>query len=108
MLILWGNTGLILSLPYGVMSDRWGRRPLLYLSLLGILLGEIWVRIVCKLAIELFGRCRLLIILGLWSTVIPLRMVWLSAVFKIIGGGDQVLMAIAMVIVADVFNEDER
>ncbi|KAJ5945417.1 hypothetical protein N7516_005585 [Penicillium verrucosum] len=83
--------GLILSLPYGVMSDRWGRRPLLYLSLLGILLGEIWVRIVC-----------------LWSTVIPLRMVWLSAVFKIIGGGDQVLMAIAMVIVADVFNEDER
>ncbi|KAJ9483350.1 hypothetical protein VN97_g10057 [Penicillium thymicola] len=83
--------GLILSLPYGVMSDRWGRRPLLYLSLLGILLGEIWVRIVC-----------------LWSTVIPLRMVWLSAVFKIIGGGDQVLMAIAMVIVADVFHEDER
>lgn len=35
-------------------------------------------------------------------------MVWLSAVFKIIGGGDQVLTAIAMVIVADVFYEDER
>jgi hypothetical protein len=35
-------------------------------------------------------------------------MVWLSAVFKIIGGGDQVLTAIAMVIVADVFSEDER
>lgn len=83
--------GLILSLPYGVMSDRWGRRPILYLGILGILLAEIWVRIVC-----------------LWSTAIPLRMVWLSAVFKIIGGGDQVLTAIAMVIVADVFTEDER
>lgn len=35
-------------------------------------------------------------------------MVWLSAVFKIIGGGDQVLTAIAMVIVADVFSDDER
>ncbi|KAJ5788834.1 uncharacterized protein N7518_005845 [Penicillium psychrosexuale] len=83
--------GLILSLPYGVLSDRWGRKPLLYLGILGILLGEIWVRIVC-----------------LWSSVIPLRMVWLSAVFKIIGGGDQVLTAIAMVIVADVFSDDER
>lgn len=91
------------------MSDRWGRRPLLYLGMLGILLGEIWVRIVCKLAIELFGRCFTNpLILGLWSTVIPLRMVWLSAAFKIIGGGDQVLTAIAMVIVADVFTEDER
>ncbi|KAG0158351.1 MFS multidrug transporter, putative [Penicillium digitatum] len=83
--------GLLLSLPYGVMADRWGRKPLVYLSMLGILLGEIWVRIVC-----------------LWSTVIPLRMVWLSAVFKIIGGGDQVLTAIAMVVVADIFSEDER
>lgn len=35
-------------------------------------------------------------------------MVWLSAVFKIIGGGDQVLTAIAMVVVADIFSEDER
>ncbi|CAG8175343.1 unnamed protein product, partial [Penicillium salamii] len=45
---------------------------------------------------------------GFWSTVIPLRMVWLSALFRIIGGGDQVLAAIALVIVADVFSEDER
>lgn len=35
-------------------------------------------------------------------------MVWLAAVFKIIGGGDQVLTAIALVVVADVFSEDER
>ncbi|CAG8922889.1 unnamed protein product [Penicillium salamii] len=83
--------GLLLSLPYGVLSDRYGRKPLLYLALLGILLGEVWIRIVC-----------------FWSTVIPLRMVWLSALFRLIGGGDQVLTAIALVIVADVFSEDER
>lgn len=77
--------------------------------MLGILLGEIWVRIVCKLVIKLSGRYFTdPFILGLWSSVIPLRMVWMSAAFKIIGGGDQVLTAIAMVIVADVFSEDER
>ncbi|KAJ5333075.1 uncharacterized protein MYU51_005157 [Penicillium brevicompactum] len=83
--------GLLLSLPYGVLSDRYGRRPFLYLGLLGIVLGEVWVRLVC-----------------LWSNVIPLRMVWLSALFKVIGGGDVVITAIALVIVADVFSEDER
>ncbi|KAJ6054656.1 hypothetical protein N7444_003754 [Penicillium canescens] len=82
---------ILLSLPYGILSDHWGRRPVLYLSLLGIILSEFWIRIVC-----------------LWSTVIPLRMVWLSSVFRIIGGGDAVLTAIALVIVADVFSEDER
>lgn len=38
------------------MADRWGRKPLVYLSMLGILLGEVWVRIVCKL-VKLFSRC---------------------------------------------------
>ncbi|KAJ5458653.1 Major facilitator superfamily domaingeneral substrate transporter [Penicillium sp. IBT 31633x] len=83
--------GLVLALPYGVLADSWGRKPILYLSVLGIMLGEIWVRIVC-----------------LFSSVIPLRMVWFSAIFKIIGGGEQVVTAIALVIVADVFSEDER
>ncbi|KAJ5746959.1 uncharacterized protein N7511_008655 [Penicillium nucicola] len=82
---------IVLSLPYGILADHWGRRPVLYLSMLGIILSEVWIRIVC-----------------LWSTVIPLRMVWLSSVFRIIGGGDSVLTAIALVIVADVFSEDER
>ncbi|KAJ5131395.1 uncharacterized protein N7515_007434, partial [Penicillium bovifimosum] len=83
--------GMALSLPYGVLADSWGRRPVLYLSMLGIVLGEIWVKIVC-----------------LGSRFIPLRMVWFSSLFKIIGGGDQVVTAVALVIVADVFTDDER
>jgi hypothetical protein len=35
-------------------------------------------------------------------------MVWLSSLFKIIGGGDPVIAAIVCVIIADVFSEDER
>ncbi|KAJ5779998.1 hypothetical protein N7457_005158, partial [Penicillium paradoxum] len=83
--------GLLLALPYGILSDRWGRKPILYLCIIGILLAEVWMRIVC-----------------LFSNVLPLRMVWLSSVFKIIGGGEQVVTAISLVIVTDVFSEDER
>lgn len=38
----------------------------------------------------------------------PLRMVWLSGLFKVIGGGDQVISATALTMVADVFSEEER
>ncbi|KAJ5405754.1 hypothetical protein N7465_007038 [Penicillium sp. CMV-2018d] len=83
--------GLFLSLPYGILSDKWGRKPVLCLCLLGMILSESWVIIVC-----------------IWSSYIPLRMVWLSSLFKIIGGGDPVIAAIFYVIIADVFAEDER
>lgn len=40
---------IFLSLPYGVLSDHWGRKPVIYLGIVGLLLGEIWVRLVGKL-----------------------------------------------------------
>jgi hypothetical protein len=82
---------ILLSLPYGVLADHWGRKPVLYLGTLGIILGEFWVRLVAA-----------------WSTVLPLRMVWMTALFRTIGGGDQVLTSMAIAMVADVFSEEER
>ncbi|RAL15484.1 MFS general substrate transporter [Aspergillus homomorphus CBS 101889] len=82
--------GILLSVPYGVLADRWGRKPVLLLGILGILLGEIWVRVVC-----------------LYPTVLPLRLVWLSGMWRLIGGGDIALSSIALVMVADRFPEDE-
>ncbi|RAK73277.1 putative MFS multidrug transporter [Aspergillus fijiensis CBS 313.89] len=82
--------GILLSVPYGVLADRWGRKPVLLLGLLGTLLGELWVRIVC-----------------LYSTVLPLRLVWLSGMWRLIGGGDITLSSIALVMVADLFSEEE-
>ena len=38
---------MLLSLPYGILSDHWGRKPVMYMGLAGILLGELWVRLVC-------------------------------------------------------------
>ncbi|PLN79614.1 MFS general substrate transporter [Aspergillus taichungensis] len=82
--------GILMAIPYGVAADRWGRRPVLLLGMLGILLGEIWVRVVC-----------------LYSAVLPLRLVWLSGMWRLLGGGDMALSSIALVMVADVFPEAE-
>lgn len=40
--------GILLSLPFGILSDHWGRKPVLYLSVLGLMLSETWIRLVCK------------------------------------------------------------
>ncbi len=40
--------GIVGAVPYGVLSDRWGRRPLLGLSLGGIVASIVWVYGVCK------------------------------------------------------------
>ncbi|GAD97260.1 hypothetical protein PVAR5_5933 [Paecilomyces variotii No. 5] len=82
--------GILLSVPYGVLADHWGRKPVLLLGILGLLLGEIWVRIVC-----------------LYPGVLPLRLVWLSGMWRLIGGGDIALSSIALVMVADRFPEEE-
>ncbi|KAJ5490775.1 hypothetical protein N7539_002342 [Penicillium diatomitis] len=37
---------ILLSLPYGVLSDHWGRKPVLLLGIVGIVLGEMWIRLV--------------------------------------------------------------
>jgi carbon starvation protein CstA len=45
---------------------------------------------------------------GYFSNVMPLRMVWLTGLWRMIGGGDQVIVNIALVMVADIFSEEER
>ncbi|KAJ5167488.1 uncharacterized protein N7482_006269 [Penicillium canariense] len=83
--------GILLSLPYGVLADHWGRKPVVYLGMAGMLLGEVWVRLV-----------------ALWANVLPLRLVWLTGLFRVIGGGDKVIVSIVLVMVADIFSEEER
>jgi MFS family permease len=47
------DLGLLLSLLYVILSDYWGRKPVLCLCLLGLILGKFWVIIVCELVIHL-------------------------------------------------------
>ncbi|KAH1909192.1 uncharacterized protein AFUA_5G12740 [Aspergillus fumigatus Af293] len=83
--------GILLSIPYGVLADRIGRKPCLLLGLLGVILGESWTRLVC-----------------FWPQILPLRLVWLAGVFRLLGGGDLVVSSLVSVIVADVFHDKDR
>jgi hypothetical protein len=53
MIMGWGATfecipGILGAVPFGIMSDKLGRRPVLFLSTLGLTLYVIWTCIVCK------------------------------------------------------------
>ncbi|RAL00275.1 MFS transporter [Aspergillus ibericus CBS 121593] len=83
--------GIILALPYGLMADRIGRRPVLAMSLLGAILEEIAIRLICW-----------------YHTTIPPQAIWFTPLFQIIGGGSQISTSIAWTVIADVFPVEKR
>ncbi|GAD93456.1 hypothetical protein PVAR5_2066 [Paecilomyces variotii No. 5] len=82
---------ILLSVAYGTLADRIGRKPCLQLCTLGMLLSEVWTRVVC-----------------IWSDTLPLRLVWVSGLLRAIGGGEPVIDSIMCVMVMDVFEEHNR
>jgi hypothetical protein len=44
-----GLTALIATIPYGILADKYGRRPILFFSMLGLFLQLGWVQIPRKL-----------------------------------------------------------
>ncbi|KAK4168770.1 major facilitator superfamily domain-containing protein [Cladorrhinum sp. PSN259] len=96
MIRAWGYTfdclpGILLSVPYGMVSDKWGRKPVIYLSLLGVILGQIFTDLVYY-----------------FSDFVPLWTVWFSSAFQIIGGGSTILTAMLYTVLADVVPVSER
>ncbi|RAK98755.1 MFS general substrate transporter [Aspergillus ibericus CBS 121593] len=83
--------GIALALPYGFLADRVGRKPILLLSLMGLLMEEVAIRVVC------------------WcTTVFPIRMVWVTPIFQLIGGGPQISTAMAYAMITDVVPASKR
>lgn len=81
----------LIAIPYGILADKLGRKPVLLLSLLGYMLEDILVKIIC------------------WCPAIfSLRLVWLAPFTRIIGGGDTVASSMLITMVADIFDENER
>ncbi|KAH6628217.1 major facilitator superfamily domain-containing protein [Chaetomium tenue] len=96
MLRGWANTfesfpGLIGAVPYGILSDRWGRRPVLGLGVVG-----------CVVSVGFnYG-------VFYFSDVVPLWVTWFSAAFQLIGGGAAIIVAMLYTMVADVVPAHER
>ncbi|KAG6358864.1 hypothetical protein INS49_012383 [Diaporthe citri] len=83
--------GILVALPYGMLADRRGRKPVLGLCILGMILSRlIWIA-------AAYNHTR-------WD----LRTVWLSSLPLLIGGGETVAEAMVFAIVADVAPEGKR
>lgn len=93
MLKAWGFTfecipGFLFAVPYGMLSDKWGRKPVMLLSLLGIILGQIFTDFVCKFVFTCstlisddergVDLCKSV----LFSDFIPLWATWFTAAFE--------------------------
>ncbi|KAK2615413.1 hypothetical protein N8I77_002169 [Diaporthe amygdali] len=83
--------GILVALPYGTLADRRGRKPILGLCILGMVLSQLlWIA-------AAWNHAR-------WD----LRTVWLSCLPLLIGGGETVAEAMVFAIVADVAPEEKR
>jgi MFS family permease len=85
--------GIALGLLYGLVADRIGRKPVVLLALTGLLLQELFIR--------LFSWWNLL---GL----VPLRAIWVTSLFQLIGGGSGVATSMAYSMIVDSFPPNER
>jgi MFS family permease len=83
--------GILLALPYGFAADRIGRKPILALSLTGLILEETAMRLIF-----------------LFHSVLPQRMIWATPAFQIIGGGPQIATAMAYAMVTDLVPSNQR
>jgi MFS family permease len=92
----WANTfecipGIIATVPYGILSDKWGRKPVFVLSMFGIVLAQGWVMTVMY-----------------FPNVFPLWAIWFGSAFQFIGGSSSVVSAMLYTMGADVTPANER
>ncbi|KAM0739785.1 hypothetical protein ACQRIT_004969 [Beauveria bassiana] len=83
--------GVLVSIPYGALANHIGRTNVLVLALFGSLLSECWLALVCWLPQKL-----------------PLRALWFSGVFQLIGGGGATVMAMCFTMIADMCTPQQR
>lgn len=84
--------GLFLTIPYGILADKKkNQKFILILAMIGVILCQIWTMTVC----------------WFWH-ILPLRLIWISPLFQVIGGGGNVAYVMAYAIISDVSAEADR
>lgn len=83
--------GLFAATPFGIIADRYGRRPVFVLTILGALLQDVVSKTI------------------LWRPdVFAPRLIWLSSLATFVGGGDAVASSMVFLVVADVAPPHQR
>ncbi|KAI1752196.1 major facilitator superfamily domain-containing protein [Xylaria castorea] len=88
---LYSIVGFFAAFPWGLAADKIGRKPIVAVAMTGGFIGS-------------------LIELGVlyWSDVFPITAIWASSAGQLIGGGNSVLIAVVLSMIADATNEEER
>jgi MFS family permease len=82
---------IVLALPYGYAADRIGRKPVLLLSVTGLILEELTIRLIFW-----------------WNDVLPLHAIWFTPFFQTLGGGPQIATSMAYAMVTDIVPSSDR
>lgn len=101
---------ILLPIPYGYLADKYGRKWILVVSIIGIMTSLVFVLFVVSLSripYRWFEQC-LISRLQVGVTNLPLQYVWMSSLFALLGGGGTVATALLLTMVADVTPADKR
>ncbi|KAK1585263.1 major facilitator superfamily transporter [Colletotrichum navitas] len=83
--------GALATFPWGIIADRFGRRKVFSLAVLGIILDQLWFLLVCA-----FPR------------TFPMKALWVGPFFLLVGGGNGVLSAVVFSMISDVTTSENR
>ncbi|KAM3523409.1 hypothetical protein MY4038_008209 [Beauveria bassiana] len=89
--------GVLVSIPYGALANHIGRTNVLVLALFGSLLSESWLALVSTTTSP-----------GWLPQQLPLRALWFSGIFQLIGGGGATVMAMCFTMIADMCTPQQR
>ncbi|KAI0468726.1 major facilitator superfamily domain-containing protein [Xylaria cf. heliscus] len=85
------GVSMLTALPWGIAADRIGQRPVFAIGLVGMGIALLWV-----------------IVVGWFYQTLSPRLIWLSPISYLLGGGNPVLIATLTSMVVDVVPESER
>ncbi|KAI0467216.1 major facilitator superfamily domain-containing protein [Xylaria cf. heliscus] len=88
---LYSIVGFVAAFPWGLAADKIGRKPIVAVAMLGGLIGSLMEMAVLY-----------------WSDVFPITAIWASAAGQLIGGGNGVLIAVVLSMIADATSEEDR